>query len=267
PGSNPGGDQFAAGDQRESAYRPVSVPSNSGLLADRRQTPDSPDPPQRRHYGLPPGERPRLTNSRRFGLEYDVDAVGPQGVASVELWTTTDGGQTWSLWGQDADRVSPFDVEVDAEGIYGFRVVIVGNSGLAGRAPRSGDLADIWVAVDATAPQGRLTSASYGQGAEAGHLLIQWEADDDWLAPRPITLLFSDQLDGPWTTLASGLPNDGRYAWKADPRVPRKIYLRMEVRDEAGNVGTYQLSDPISADGLTPRGRIRGIRPLDSGSP
>jgi hypothetical protein len=249
------------GDQ-DSTFRPISNTVNRPSLADR-QPPAVPDPPQQRHYGLPPGERPRLTNSRRFGLDYDIDAVGPAGVASVELWTTTDGGRTWARWGQDPDRTSPFDVEVEDEGIYGFRVVIVANNGLAGRSPRPGDLADIWVGVDTSAPQGRLTSAAYGQGAEAGQLVIQWTADDDWLAPRPITLLFSDNLDGPWTTIASGLPNDGRYAWRADPRLPREIYLRLEVRDEAGNLGTYQLSDPISSEGLTPKGRIRGFRALD----
>lgn len=224
--------------------------------------PPAPEPPERRHYGLPPGEKPRLTNSRRFSLEYDVDAVGPAGVASVELWVTTDGGRDWTRWGADPDRTSPFEVEVDSEGVYGFRVVIVGNNGLAGRPPRSGDLADLWVAVDTTPPEGRMTSATYGKGPQAGQLLIRWEADDEWLGARPITLLFSEHLDGPWTTIASGLPNDGLYPWQADPRMPRKIYLRMEVRDQAGNVGTFQLGDAISVEGLSPQGRIRGLRPL-----
>ena len=47
----------------------------------------------------------------------------------------------------------------------------------------------------------------------------------------------------------------------ADPRLPEEIYLRIEVRDGAGNTGTDQLSEPINVQGLTPRGRIRGFRP------
>ena len=57
----------------------------------------------------------------------------------------------------------------------------------------------------------------------------------------------------------SGLANSGKYLWPIDSRVPQQIYLRLEVRDEAGNVGEHQLIDPINIEGLTPRGRIRGL--------
>ena len=47
----------------------------------------------------PTAQRPRLTNSRRFSLEYDVQTVGPEGLSAVELWGTSDGGRTWAKWG------------------------------------------------------------------------------------------------------------------------------------------------------------------------
>ena len=204
-----------------------------------------------------------MTNRRRFQLEYEVDSVGPSGIAEVELWATTDGGRSWTRWGTDADQQSPFDVEVEQDGVYGFRVVIVGRSGLAGRSPRAGDLADLWVGVDVTPPTARLTAALYGAGPQAGQLDIRWEAKDASLTSQPITLLFSDNADGPWTTIASGLENTGQYFWSIDTRVPRKVHLRLEVRDEAGNVGEHQLADPISIEGLTPQGRIRDFVPVD----
>jgi hypothetical protein len=247
-------------------YRPVSTPVqppvDDRVIFDEQ----SGGPRAIDGNGLPSGERPRMTNVRRFNLEYDIDSVGPSGVARVEMWGTRDGGRTWTSWGTDPDRQSPFSVEVDEEGVYGFRIVIESGSGLAGRPPRPGDLADIWVGIDTTRPIARLTSAIYGTGPQAGHLDIRWDADDLKMASRPITLLFSGTPDGPWSTIAAGLPNDGQYFWRVDPRTPQQIYLRLEVRDEAGNVGVHQLADPIGVEGLAPRGHIRGLSPAEDTS-
>ncbi|MHB8969263.1 MAG: hypothetical protein ACYC3X_03560 [Pirellulaceae bacterium] len=211
---------------------------------------------------LPPGERPQITNVRRFNLTYDVDAVGPSGVAEVQLWATADGGQSWRLWGTDDDLQSPFEVVVDQEGIFGFHVVVVSRNGMAGRKPRSGDLADIWIGVDTTSPEAHLTAAVYGEGANAGKLFIRWEATDLHLDNRPITLKFAEHADGPWTVIASALPNSGEYVWPADPLLPASVYLRLEARDEAGNVTADSLKESVRIDGLAPKARIRGVQPL-----
>jgi hypothetical protein len=203
-----------------------------------------------------------MTNSRRFRLDYDVDSVGPSGVAEVQLWASHDGGQSWKLWGTDEDKTSPFDVEVNQEGVFGFRVVIVSQNGLAGRPPRAGDPADLWVGIDTHKPVVELTSAAYGEGHQVGSLIITWQADDAAMDNRPITLLFSESPEGPWTIIASSLPNSGEYAWPADPQLPTEVYLRIEARDQAGNVAMQQLSDPIRVDGLVPKARIRGVLPV-----
>jgi hypothetical protein len=211
---------------------------------------------------LPPGERPQMTRATRFQLHYDVDAVGPSGVDEVQLWATADGGQTWRPWGTDDDLKSPFDVVVEEEGIFGFHVVVIGRNGLAGRKPRTGDLADMYVGVDTKKPLAKLTAAAYGEGDQAGKLLIRWEASDAYLDPRPITLKFSEDPAGPWTIIASGLPNSGEFAWPADAQVPAAVYLQLEVRDEAGNMATDQTADPVRIEGLAPKARIRGIQPI-----
>ena len=211
---------------------------------------------------LPRGERPRMTSSKRFNLDYSVDAAGPAGVEKIELWVTRNGGRDWDLDRVDEDRESPLLVEVTDEGIYGFRVVIVGKNGLASQTPRSGDLADLWVGVDATKPTVEITSAAYGSEDHAGQLDIRWTASDDHLGSRPVTLSFSAQADGPWTTIAASLPNSGQYFWRVDSRVPDEFYLRLEVRDEAGNVAVHRLDQPLQSAGLTPKGSIRGFEPV-----
>jgi len=206
-------------------------------------------------------DRPQLTSSKSFSLDYDVDSVGPSGVRAVELWVTVDGGRTWEKWGEDEDRRSPFEIQVESERLFGFRMVIVANNGLATRSPEPGDAADIWIAIDGTKPRARLLQASYGQGEHAGQLDIRWEADDEHLGPRPISISFGETADGPFTMLAASLPNSGQYFWTIDPRTPRQLFLRLEVRDDAGNVAMDQTPEQVSLEGLSPKGRIRAISP------
>jgi hypothetical protein len=207
-----------------------------------------------------PPARPQMTNKNKFQLDYDVDAVGPTGIAEVQLWGTSDQGQTWTKWQTDTDKQSPMDISVPKEGNFGFRIVVISNNGLSGHPPQNGDPPDLCVGVDSTAPSVRLTSAIYGEGERAGQLDIRWEATDASLGERPVTLQFSENRDGPWSTVASGIPNTGQYFWQVESRIPAKIFLRIEVRDEAGNTGEFQVGEPVSTSGLVPQAHIKGLR-------
>lgn len=209
---------------------------------------------------IPAGGVLRATTSKRFQLEYDLDSAGPENVTEVQLWGTQDGGRTWEKWDKDADRASPFDVEVDREGVYGFRVVIVASNGMSGEIPRSGDPADLWVGVDSRSPEGEITGIQYGTGPRAGQLDIRWKVRDHRLSDRPIGLSFSADVGGPWTPIASGLPDTGQYYWHVGTSVPPRVYLRLEMRDVAGNEGTHTTHEAINVEGLVPKARIRNLK-------
>jgi hypothetical protein len=210
---------------------------------------------------LPPGERVRMVNTRLFELDYDVESVGPSGIGRVELWGTRDGGRTWSSFGVDNDNRSPISVAVDGEGLYGFRIVLTNGVGLSVGPPKAGDLPAIWIGVDVTKPVARLLSADLGAGAEEGKLVITWEAEDAMPAARPISLSFSPQPGGPWTPIAAGLENTGRYVWVLDSRLPPQVYLRLEVRDEAGNLTVVDRPEPVPLDRSRPTAKILDVRP------
>lgn len=228
--------------------------------------PDAASSPTMTLVGLPVGVRPRMVNSRRFELEYDVESVGPTGIGRVELWGTRDGGQSWLNFGAPPDQRNPLQVTVDGEGIYGFRIVVYSGSGLGGLPPKSGDQPDVWLGVDLTSPEAKILSAEQGTENRAGELLVSWEASDRMLADRPISLQFSSQPSGPWSTIAAGLPNTGAYVWRLDNRVPDIVYLRMDVRDEAGNVRNADYGQPISIYRQRPAGRITNVRPVTAAS-
>lgn len=202
----------------------------------------------------------RWSNSNRFSLEYELEAVGASGVEAVELYGSTDAGRNWKRWGADPDRTSPFDIETKGEGVFAFRIVVLGNNGLSSPRPLPGDNPDIAVIVDQTLPTIKISSARYGEGDRTGSLVIRYECSDENLMNRPVSIAFSDSIDGPWTTIAAGLRNDGLYVWPADPKLPPAIYLRVDATDQAGNTGSYLLDQPIATGGLAPRARILGFR-------
>ena len=204
----------------------------------------------------------QIISTRRFRLSYDINAIDPSGVGKVDLWMTENQGRTWQLWGSDPDKTSPFPVEVKAEGLFGFRVVIHSRDGLAGVGPSSGDDADMWVRVDTQSPLAQITSVPYGRGKEAGRLVINYRVADPFLTLRPVRISYSRAPQGPWTIIEDNLRNEGRYLWKVDRAVPDRIFLRIEAMDQAGNTGTHVLSQPIDVSGLVPRGTIHSVEPV-----
>jgi hypothetical protein len=215
---------------------------------------------------LPPGERPYMVNSKRFALEYEIESAPAGGIAKVEVWGTRDGGRTWTSYGVEPSRQGPVRVSVDAEGLYGFRITVQDARGSGNSPPKNGDLPELWVGVDLTKPAARITAIDPGTGDHASELAIRWEASDAMLAARPITLSFSDRPDGPWTPIAGGLENTGGYVWRFDNRVPDNIFIRLEARDEAGNVGEFQTTTPISLAAARPQGHLRNVHPMNDDS-
>jgi hypothetical protein len=194
---------------------------------------------------LPSNPLCRLVNSRTFALEYELDEIGAVGVAKVELWGTRDGGQTWRYFATDDDNRSPFDVTVDDEGEYGFSIVVSGTGGSNGLPPKAGDTPALWVNVDRQSPIAQILSVNATRGDTEGELTVRWQADDDNLEPRPIALYYSSRPAGPWTTIATELENSGEFRWPLERHVPRKIYLKLEAGDTAGNVAIFQTSEPL----------------------
>ncbi|MFM2011954.1 MAG: hypothetical protein RLZZ396_738 [Planctomycetota bacterium] len=201
------------------------------------------------------------SSSKSFELDYAIVNDPGSPIASVELWGTLDQGKTWERWGVDADRESPFDIEVDTEGLFGFRMVIVGSNGLASRRPLPGDSADAWIYVDTTMPRARILSALAGKGSDAGSLVIEYQAIDDHFIDRPISLFYSETMQGPWVPITQGAKNQGRFAWSGESHIPEKVFLKLQATDAAGNVGEHVLDLPVDVQSAAPRGKIQGFRP------
>jgi hypothetical protein len=204
------------------------------------------------------------SRSRAFSLDYAVDSLRGATVSDIELWGTEDQGRTWQKWGSDPDRQSPFDVQVGNDGLFGFRMVVIGTNGLISNRPQNGDSADMWINVDTEMPTVNITRALYGEGDQAGMLVIEFNGADDNMHARPVTLSYSERPSGPWVTIASGLASSGKYYWKPDSSLPKQVFLRAQAVDRAGNTQEHRLDLPVSLRGMAPQGRIQGFRPIEA---
>lgn len=209
---------------------------------------------------LPPGEQARMVNSRTFLLEYTPETssystTNPQ----VELWGTADQGQTWTRFYPDRAEPGSLQVTTEREGIFGFRIITP--SGSISRPPARGELPDVWVGVDVTRPQVRVVSAQRGSGFDSNRLIVTWQADDSRLTQQPVRILYRQDRYAAWTPIADGLENTGRYTWTLPPDAPRQVFVRIEVRDEAGNLGDDETPEPIVLDQRSPSGDMRSGYP------
>jgi len=201
-------------------------------------------------------------NSSRFELSYDVVDVRSGGIGRVELWGLREGRFDWELLAVDEDRRSPVTAEVEGEGKYGFRVLVHSQSGLTGRTPQAGDAPQAWVIVDLTPPLVEIVEVSPAGQPGGGTMSIRYRASDPALAERPIALSYATQPGGPWLEIESELPNSGHYRWQPGEEVPDRVYLRIEARDTAGNLGHAETAEPVSLNRAVPRGQIRRVRPI-----
>lgn len=222
---------------------------------------------------VPPAAAPRrelpplrYVNHTDVTLDYELRKVGPSGVGSIDLWWTQNDGQTWELYAKDpegmngtaANGTHKRTLELPGDGVYGFALVVKSKAGLGKPPPRAGDVPDIRIEVDTTPPVADLY-VPQPDPQKINTLLLKWSARDQNLVATPIQLEWSAKREGPWQSIAPPLPNTGKFAWPLPDNLPVQVFLRMRVRDLAGNEGIAVTSDAQLVDLSEPEGRLLNV--------
>jgi hypothetical protein len=219
-------------------------------------------PPTAPHGPLPPVQ---IVNHRSVKLEFDVGKYGPSGLGGADVFVTTNDGTTWDPSPVDGGTVLPAPTDAHAgaavhgsvtvglnqEGVtYGFYVVVKSKAGLGKPAPQPGDAPQIRVELDATPPEAVLLRPK-ADPLQPDTLILAWQATDKHLAANPITLEWSAQpgADGPWNVIGGKeMANTGQVRWRPSANAPPSVYLRLTVRDVAGNTAVAQTPEPVLID-------------------
>lgn len=198
------------------------------------------------------------SNSLHLDLDFDVKA-GPSGVGLLELFYTLDAGKTWQLLDKREESSKPFSVDVPGEGIYGFTMVVKNKAGLGRAAPQAGELPEVRVGVDITAPVCEIITPLETVPGSKGLVNIKWTAIDANLASGPVKLEWSENPNGPWHLVVDKQPNNGVFRWRVADNTPYQVFLKMEVTDVAGNVGQFITREPVLVDLQMPEVKILGL--------
>ncbi len=208
---------------------------------------------------LPAGNK-QVINTTRAVLDYRIDQVGPSGVGKVEVYLTSDQGQTWQKIGEDPDRRSPVEFDLPGEGTFGVRLAITNGNGFGGTAPQRGDQPTCTIEVDTSAPFVQLRPIE--PIVANGTLEIRWQATDKNLGPEPVNLYYRSRTDGAWQVIARGLKNDGVYRWAFPRDASAQFYVKLEVTDLAGNTARAETPNAIVLDMTEPHASVVGVSGL-----
>jgi len=185
----------------------------------------------------------RMVNSRRIMLDYDLAGIPKPDQTLLELWFTQD-GKHWEKDNTALKTGSPYMVEVNREGTYGFTLV-ARQVGEKSEPPAPGTEPQVWVEVDWKKPVVHMVQARLVGEPRSRQLAIFWMATDNNMAEQPITLSWAEGPDGPWHTIATQVENTCRYNWQVPGNVPARVYLRVEAFDLVGNVGSATTQAPV----------------------
>ncbi len=214
------------------------------------------------------GKTHQLINTEHASIEYRLDEVGPSGVGRVEVYMTTNNGQSWHRLGEDTDKRSPANIKLPGDGVYGIRIAVTNGNGFGGRAPVAGDAPHCLIEVDTTSPYVQLRSAEVLPASK--EVEIRWNATDKNLGTEPVTLSYRTQADGPWQVIARGIKNDGSYRWAFPREAGSQFFFKIDVADKAGNIAHDTSRQPIVIDTTEPRATVitvtgGGTRPTVGG--
>src|SRR5262249_25035377 len=202
--------------------------------------------------------------NRQVTLEYDVTKFGPSGVSNVDVYVTRDDGRSWQPWGavQNVSLPAPNDlkgpaaalrrsltVDLPAEGVYGFYLVVKSGVGLGKAPPQGGTLPQVRIELDMTPPKADLYQLQ-PEPSRRDALVVSWEVSDRNLTAHPVTLEWAERRDGRWEPIANDLPAvPSRFTWQLPPGgIPPRVYLRLTVRGNAGNVSLAETPGPGLVD-------------------
>ncbi len=205
-----------------------------------------------------------LVNSKTFRIAYELEDVGTSGVSKIELYITENRGKTWFHYGSDNDLISPFVVTVPKDGDYGFVFRIRNGLGKIATPPQPDNKPEIFITVDQSPPQTELLPLQPGSGSD-NEILIQWKTQDREFGDNPIALYYATQVTGPWELIEGWGPNTEKYLWRSPSQTAGKFYVRIDVRDAAGNVTRIDGEDFFAIDRSNPKARITDVESLKSG--
>ncbi len=189
---------------------------------------------------------PTISASLANVLNLQVADAGPAGLASAQIWVSTDNGQTWTEGPVIEAPYTSVKWNAERDGRYRFAVVAVDQAGNASPTPRGASEDQSLLLVDTTKPSVTLAQANGVVEAEGMRprtafkpgvrTAVQFDVKDVALAAEPVTVWLST-TPGRWEILGEKLPADAAFRFEIPAIATRTARIKVTAVDQAGNVG------------------------------
>jgi hypothetical protein len=175
-------------------------------------------------------QAPDVTYTRfaLFRIPFQAES-GENRLKQVQLFVSTDQGQTWQPVVTAAPDQRYFDFRAARDGLYWFTVRTVDVDGRPFPATLEGARPGLKVLVDTQPPVVHLRVLPPRDG-EAG---VEWEVRDENLDPSSLRLDYRLPGGADWVPLGGELPASGQRYWK--PLTNGAVEVRLRARDRADN--------------------------------
>jgi hypothetical protein len=160
-------------------------------------------------------------------------------ISEVRLLESTDQGRTWGQRAVIPPTQSEFNVSFDNDGVYWFTISIVDKDGRQEPSDPSKAPVGLKVLIDTKRPEVTLTAARQGEA-----VVVDWRIQEDHpkLATLKLEYHTADMPAGQWQPVKIDPQLTGRIV--LSPIGPGALSLRLEIHDEAENVGVGQAEVP-----------------------
>jgi hypothetical protein len=197
-------------------------------------------------YAQGPGREVIYSRQPRFRIPFDTDP-GERRLQQVQLYFSTNQGQTWQSGGTVSPAQRGFDFQADRDGLYWFAVQTIDFQNQANPPTVQGLRPQLKVFVDTQPP---LVTLRQGV-AEAGSVNVEWDIRDDNLDLSSFSLEYRLPGGNTWVPLTVAPAVTGQRSW--NPGANGAVEVRLRVRDLAKNEGESTLTIvPVGGQNAAP---------------
>lgn len=192
------------------------------------------------------------TRDRVFNIPFHPEP-GERRLKEVQLYVSTDLGQTWHPYVNAPPDQGAFRFTADRDGWYWFAVRTLDQDGRAHPPTMDRAAPGLKVCVDTLPPAVDLRALASRDG-EVG---VAWDVRDDNLSPTTLRLEYHAAGAVEWSPVRAEATASGQVYWR--PYAGGRLEARLQVRDLAGNEGSRTIA-------LGGEGGVE-TRPFDSSPP
>jgi hypothetical protein len=175
------------------------------------------------------------SSRQTFRIPFETDG-NERRLQEVQLWVSTDQGQTWRSGGAVGPDQRGFNFRADRDGLYWFVARTVDLQGQAHPATLQGAAPHLRVCVDTQLPVVTLRQGLAREGTWA----VEWDIREENLDLSSFNLEYRPGNSQDWIPLSVEPAATGQRFWPADSGAP--VEVRLKVRDLAKNEGEAKIT-------------------------